>query len=102
MNFCGNDCKSDPIATIPEAHIGSARKIRFNDGKVDFQGRLWAGSMAMDPLANPDAGRFYCLQRATGTDDGYDLVEKICPVGISNGMDWYGEHMYYIDSFEPV
>lgn len=101
VNFYGNDCKSEHIATIPDSHIDPATKIRFNDGKVDLQGRLWAGSMALAPHENPKAGRFYCLQRAAGADV-YDLVEKISPVGISNGTDWYGEHMYYIDSLRPV
>jgi len=100
LNFYGDDSKSEPIATIHDSHIDPAIKIRFNDGKVDLQGRLWAGSMAMEPLQNPTAGRLYCLERAAGKS--YDLVEKICPVGISNGTDWYGEQMYFIDSLASV
>jgi sugar lactone lactonase YvrE len=107
VSFSGNDCSSDYIATVPDAHLDAERPIRFNDGKVDFQGRLWAGTMAMDPTKNPESGRFYCLQRAgsvTGTEIAtpYDLVEKLGPVGISNGTEWDGQYMYYIDSLQPV
>lgn len=107
VNFDGNNCKSDHLATIPDAHLDEAKPIRFNDGKVDFQGRLWAGSMGMDPDRYPESGRLYCMQRGAsvkGTEAGasYDLVEKLSPVGISNGTDWYGQHMYYIDSVQPV
>lgn len=96
VNFKGDNCKSDAMATIHDSHIDPEIKIRFNDGKVDLQGRLWAGTMAMDPETNPKAGRLYSLGRTAGRS--YDLVEKISPVGISNGTDWIGEHMYYIDS----
>ena len=115
VNFELDDCKSNPIATIPEAHLDPVTKIRLNDGKVDFQGRLWAGSMAMDASRNPNSatkGKLYCLQRAAplkATDDAspspspsYELVQKLDQVGISNGTDWYGNLMYYIDSLKPV
>ena len=107
VNFDAHGCSSDPVAAIPDGHLDLAKPIRFNDGKVDLQGRLWAGTMALDPTANPNAGRFYCLRRGASlkgdaTRASYDLVEKISPVGISNGMDWYGQHMYYIDSLKPV
>lgn len=106
VSFSGNDCSSDYIATVPDAHLDAERPIRFNDGKVDFQGRLWAGTMALDPTKNPESGRFYCLQRAgsaTGTEIAtpYELVEKLGPVGISNGTEWDGQYMYYIDSLQP-
>lgn len=110
VNFEGGDCNSSPIATIPELHLDPATKIRFNDGKVDFQGRLWVGSMAMDAsrnVNNATKGHLYCLQRATPLKDTpdasplYELVDKLDQVGISNGTEWYGDHMYYIDSLKP-
>ncbi|KAG0628433.1 hypothetical protein M758_1G026000 [Ceratodon purpureus] len=108
VNFEGDDCKSNPIAVIPESHLDPATKIRFNDGKVDLQGRLWAGSMAMDASRNPNSatkGYLYCLQRgtsvkATDASPSYELVQKLDQVGISNGTDWYGDRMYYIDSLK--
>lgn len=108
VNFGGDDCKRTPIAAIPDSHLDAATKIRMNDGKVDFQGRLWAGSMAMDASRNPNSatrGRLYCLQRAAtdaSSSPAFELVEKLDQVGISNGTDWFGHHMYYIDSLKPV
>jgi sugar lactone lactonase YvrE len=105
VNLEGDDCNSRPIATIPAPHLDPATKIRFNDGKVDPQGRLWAGSLAMDASRNPNSatkGFLYCLQRATDPSPSYELVQKLDHVGISNGTDWYGELMYYIDSLKQV
>lgn len=112
VNFEGDECKSSPVAVIPESHLDPATKIRFNDGKVDPQGRLWAGSMAMDASRNPNSatkGYLYCLQRGAslkGSDDpsspSYELVQKLDQVGISNGTDWYGDLMYYIDTLKAV
>ena len=67
--------------------------------------------MTTDALENPDAsklGRLYCVQRATTpskhTDLAatYEIVEKLGDIGISNGLEWSGGHMYYIDSLKPV
>jgi sugar lactone lactonase YvrE len=99
------------IAIVPDAHLHAAHTFRFNDGKVDPCGRLWAGTMATDALENPDAsklGRLYCVQRATTpskhTDLAatYEIVEKLGDIGISNGLEWSGGHMYYIDSLKLV
>lgn len=107
-----NDSKGrEHIAIVPDAHLHAAHTFRFNDGKVDPCGRLWAGIMATDALENPDAsklGRLYCVQRATTpskhTDLAatYEIVEKLGDIGISNGLEWSGGHMYYIDSLKPV
>lgn len=108
VNFEGDDCQRSPVAAIPESHLDApATKIRFNDGKVDFQGRLWAGSMAIDASRNPNSatkGRLYCLARtsSSASDASYELVEKLNQVGISNGTDWLGDHMYYIDTLTSV
>ncbi len=65
---------------------------RFNDGKCDPVGRLWAGTMAyVDPI---DQGSLYCLN----TD--FQVTKVLGGVGISNGIVWSHDHktMYYIDS----
>ena len=116
VNFEGEDSTSeDGIVSIPESHLDAVAKVRMNDGKVDYQGRLWAGSMATDASRNPNSatmGRLYCLQRAVSSSSlenadevsssSYELVEKLDQVGISNGTDWYGNHMYFNDSLERV
>jgi len=65
---------------------------RFNDGKVDPEGRLWAGTMGMDEA--PNVGSFYRLNRNLSVDKLFDRVS------ISNGLAWTSdqETFYYIDS----
>jgi sugar lactone lactonase YvrE len=65
---------------------------RFNDGKVDPQGRFWAGTMAMDET--PGQGALYRL------DPDYVVTKHLDAVGLSNGIDWSldGRTMYYVDS----
>jgi len=65
---------------------------RFNDGKVDPEGRLWAGTMGMDEA--PNVGSLYRLNRNLSADKLFDQVS------ISNGMTWTLDQktFYYIDS----
>ncbi len=64
---------------------------RFNDGKCDPQGRLWAGTLSDDrqPVAS--------LYRIDGNFQVDRVVERVT---VSNGMAWSRDHrtMYYIDS----
>jgi sugar lactone lactonase YvrE len=62
---------------------------RFNDGKIDPQGRLWLGTMAIDEQS-PIAGLYRLV--------GHTLERVFDDVRISNGMIWSGETMYYADS----
>ncbi|CAB3368896.1 Hypothetical predicted protein [Cloeon dipterum] len=69
---------------------------RFNDGKADPAGRLWAGTMGPDNLRNkvvPDQGSLFLL-------DANGLTAKVSEVDISNGIAWNSGHnlMYYIDT----
>lgn len=77
-----------PIAD-PEAHLPGNR---FNDGKCDPAGRLWAGSMSMHGAK--DAGTLYRV------DCDLTVTPMIRNVGISNGLGWSpdGATMYYIDT----
>lgn len=72
-------------------------QTRFNDGKCDPQGRIWAGTMGPPKPDIPSMkkiGSLYCLDL-----DG-SLRTVIQEVGISNGLAWSedGKTMYYIDS----
>ena len=77
-----------PIAD-PERDIPANR---FNDGKCDPAGRLWAGTMEFD--GEPDRGALYCL------DTDGTVTRKFGNVTISNGIVWSldGRTMYYIDT----
>ena len=77
-----------PIAD-PERHIPANR---FNDGKCDPAGRLWAGTMEFD--GTPGRGALYCLEL-----DG-SVTRKFGGVTISNGIVWSRDQrtMYYVDT----
>ena len=79
---------------------------RFNDGKVDRQGRFWAGTMNEVHIGRPDAA-LYRFDRPGS------VTRMIPEVTISNGTGWSpdGRTMYYTDTlrhtvfaydFEPV
>jgi sugar lactone lactonase YvrE len=78
---------------------------RMNDGKVDPQGRFWAGTTDIDH--RPGLGTLYRL------DADHTVHPILADVTISNGLDWTsdGASMYFIDtptrrvdrfSFDPV
>ena len=66
--------------------------VRFNDAKCDPQGRLWAGTMALDE--SPEQGALYCVEPDGRCRQMHDRVS------ISNGLAWSPDHrtLYYIDS----
>ena len=65
---------------------------RFNDAKCDPQGRLWAGTMAMNET--PKQGALYSV------DSGWKITRKVNSVSISNGLAWSPNNkvMFYVDS----
>ncbi len=81
--------KMTPLGEDPERRVPANR---FNDGKCDPAGRLWAGTMSF--IGEKDAGALYCL------DLDHSVSKKIAPVTISNGIVWSADNetMYFIDS----
>jgi sugar lactone lactonase YvrE len=65
--------------------------IRLNDGRVDREGRFWAGSMAEDP-AHAGEGQLFCL------NSGLHVREE--GLTISNSICWSpdGAWFYFADS----
>ena len=90
--FAHVDVDSGKITPIGEDPERSIPANRFNDGKCDPAGRLWAGTMEFSGAT--DQGKLYCL------DIDHSVSEKLAPVSISNGIVWSGDGktMYYIDS----
>jgi len=74
----------------PEHHLP---KNRFNDGKVDPRGRLWAGTLEIEEKNGP-LGALYRFDKDLSSKKMLDQVE------ISNGLAWSPDHktMYFIDS----
>lgn len=63
---------------------------RFNDGKADPAGRLWAGTMSV--TGQRKAGALYCID-LDGT-----FRRMVDSVSTSNGIVWKDNRMYYIDT----
>ncbi len=67
--------------------------VRFNDGRVDRQGRFWAGTMVeTDPRSN--RANLYCIDRSGRAH------RRESGVTISNGICWSpdGTRFYFADS----
>ncbi|SEF86422.1 SMP-30/gluconolactonase/LRE family protein [Bosea lathyri] len=73
----------------PEAEISDNR---FNDGKCDRQGRLWAGTMRLD--ASRTSGSLYAI----APDLSWERRES--GLTVANGLDWSpdGRTFYFADS----
>lgn len=74
----------DPEANMPDN--------RFNDGKCDAAGRLWAGTMSLD--ASRKSGALYRVGA------GLDWMRMDHAFQVANGLDWSpdGTTMYFVDS----
>ncbi len=70
------------------------QNVRFNDGRVDSQGRFWAGTMTPEGMTNN-------LFRLDPDGMVYTMETKI---GISNGIGWSPDRrkMYFTDSAREV
>ena len=68
-----------------------AANIRFNDGRVDRQGRFWAGSMVEGP--GEPTGKLYCLR-------GGKPEVRLTGIAISNSICFSpdGKHLYFADT----
>jgi len=69
---------------------------RFNDGKCDPVGRLWTGTMAIDPSVEKATGALYRL------DTNLALTKQLSDIFISNGLGWTnaGDKLFYIDTLQ--
>ena len=70
-----------------------AAGTRFNDGRIDRQGRFWSGTM----IENAEAGAEACLFCLS---HDRDLSIRIRNITIANGLCFSpdGRHMYFTDS----
>jgi len=66
---------------------------RFNDGKCDPAGRLWAGTMSIDPPRDA-VGSLYRL------DSDLKVTRMLSDIKVSNGLAWTkaANKMFYIDT----
>ena len=74
--------------------VQAAWDTRWNDGKCDPAGRLWAGTMGL--FCEKDKGALYYLD----TDDAHTFTRVVSPATVPNGIVWTksGRTMYWIDT----
>jgi sugar lactone lactonase YvrE len=92
-NFAFFDPDSDKLELL--AAVEANRQTnRFNDGRVDPQGRFWAGTMG-DPAWDQPVGSLYRF------DPDQTVTTMQTRVICSNGTAWSpdGRTMYYTESF---
>ena len=84
----------DWIARPEQTFFGT----RFNDGRVDRQGRFWSGTLVEKPDAKnangePTLGSIYCL-------NGKNCTQEIPNIKATNSLCWSldGNTLYYTDS----
>jgi len=89
--FYAYDFKTGNMTFIGAAELDKPNN-RFNDGKCDAAGRLWAGTTSHDSI--PNVGALYCL------DTDWSIKKVLKNVSVSNGIAWSPDNskMYYIDS----
>lgn len=80
------------LSTVEKDVVGT----RFNDGKCDSSGRLWAGTMALESspgVLPPEKGSLYSF-------DGSAPVHHVDKVSLSNGLTWSNDDkfFFFIDS----
>lgn len=91
-NFAAFDPATGSVGLLDEVETDQTEN-RFNDGKVDRQGRFWAGTMNEIRVGEPDAA----LYRFNGPGS---VSRMISDVTISNGTGWSPDSrtMYYTDT----
>jgi len=80
------------ILLLARSDVEKKEKNRFNDGKIDPNGRYWVGTMAEN--CSGTEGSLICFRN----DKTWTLERQ--NIGISNGLAWSSDRktMYYIDS----
>lgn len=96
--FMLTPCSDGRLSASLVAPVAHARPgMRFNDGRCDRQGRLWAGTMLLDMSQFAPVGALYRLS-GHGADCRLDQIldDLIVPNGIAFSPD--GRTMYLSDS----
>jgi len=89
---------ADPSALTTLITVEKDLDTRFNDGKCDASGRLWAGTMGNEKdvpgFVKAGQGSLYSINA------DHSFKQQVGGIDISNGMDWTDDNsiMYYIDS----
>ncbi|XP_062534271.1 regucalcin-like isoform X2 [Armigeres subalbatus] len=98
VTWDGRSEKGTLVKTLYD--LGESEKhVRFNEGKVDPKGRLYAGTMQLESLGDPfqqHEGKLYRFDGKAGGE--FKMVKD--RISISNGLAWNesSKKLYYIDT----
>jgi len=97
LEWDGKSSKATSLKTLHVVDDGNPHG-RFNDGKCDSAGRLWAGTMGYEPVPgelDEKKGWLYKL------DKNGKLTSHVDKIDIANGLAWSPDNtvFYYIDTF---
>lgn len=89
--FFVSDSENGELVPVADPEFDRPQN-RFNDGKCDSAGRLWAGTMPTN--GEKETGAFYSLS------PDKTVTKHFGGVSCSNGLAWSGDNrtLYYIDT----
>ena len=87
----------DSAEITPVLRLALDAGVRFNDGKCDPEGRLWAGVMAVDRSRTDTAalGALYGI----GPEGPF---QRLAPMDIPNGMAWDASGAFTTPTLPPA
>lgn len=95
QHICKLDWKSGALSELADVEVDMVGN-RFNDGKCDPQGRLWAGTMATET----SPGVLPAERGGLFSFNGTNVSKQASKVTLSNGLTWSLDQklMFFIDS----
>jgi gluconolactonase len=87
------DWDTEKVTQLVEVEQGTTNQ--FNDAKCDASGRLWAGTLNSEAIAEANGqGSLYSISA------DHTVTKHLSGISISNGLDWTDDNsiLYYIDS----
>ncbi|XP_053690961.1 regucalcin-like [Sabethes cyaneus] len=99
VSWDGKSTKATLLRKVASLALKGVKPMRFNDGKVDRFGRLYAGTMLMEGHGDVFEEREGKLYRFDGKFGG-SFIQQKDGIGISNGITWNEQSgvLYYVDS----
>ncbi|XP_066253020.1 regucalcin-like [Euwallacea similis] len=97
LKWDGVSEKVEQIEKLQGSDVDADKDGKFNDGKCDSLGRLWTGTIGMNPTNQKGGfGKLYSYQNC--------LKTQLENISISNGMAWNDstKKFYYIDSMSGL
>ncbi|XP_047740633.1 uncharacterized protein LOC108672784 [Hyalella azteca] len=99
VRWLPGDSDSSSTRAVAITSVEDGKQTRFNDGKCDPQGRIWAGTMGFETSPGVLDKHQAALYRF---DDNMRATACVDKISLSNGLAWSNDRkfFYYIDTLE--